>query len=106
MTLSRAPALRVSGAHRVAVHGGRREGRLRQARGDVFREDAAEAIGERHTLGRQRLDTGQEPRHRLVDRKKAHPFARARQSPERPPLFSSSRMSVIDMPRSAAFAMS
>ena len=105
--LKRRAGRRLGGAHGVAVHGGGGEGRLRRARRKVVGEHAAGRIGERHGLGRQRLDAGEKPRAAPRRPEAGSSLApSARQSPERPPVFSSSRMSVMRMPRSAAFAMS
>ncbi len=96
---------RFRGAERVAVHRGSREGRLRQQRRHVLGQDASERLVERHGFGGERRHAREKLRNRLVDGKQAH-LAFARQSPERPPVFSSSRISVIRIARSAALAMS
>ena len=96
-------ARRIGRAHRPAVHRRAGVGRLIAQRVDVLAERAAQRFGEGDRLERQRLDPRQHPRPRFVDRWDAHG---ARQSPEAPPDFSSSRTPSITMPRSAAFSMS
>ncbi len=88
-------------AHRVAVHGGGGEGRLRAQGDDRLGEHAAAGLGERHGLGRQMRGRGEQAGLRLVDVDQG-----ARHVPERPPDFSSRRTPPITMPRSTALAMS
>ena len=58
----------VGGAHRIAVHGGDRVGRLRAQRGEVLGEHAAERVVERNRLRRQRVRVGQHALQSLGDR--------------------------------------
>ena len=97
-------ARRVLAAHRPAVHGGSRKGRLRAERGEVGGERATGALGERDLLGRNGArHRGEDAGERLRDRQEAHG---ASQSPERPPLLRRSRTPSMRMPRSAALTMS
>src|SRR3546814_7273467 len=72
--------------------------------GDRLREITPKAFGKGDSFWRKRRAKGENSRLRLFDRKQvAHS---ARQSPERPPLFSSRRMPSSTIARSSAFAMS
>ena len=106
-TLSRAPDCRLGGAHGVAVHGGGGEGRLRQrraARSSASTRPDASASGT--VSAGKRLDAGEKPRDRLVDREQAH---RRRLGP---PVAGAAAGLLLQpdvgdrMPRSTAFAMS
>ena len=46
----------IRGAHRIAIHGRGVEGRLRQARGEILGEHAAERVRERHAFGFERIE--------------------------------------------------
>ena len=63
----------VGAAHRVAVHGGGREGRLVAQGADILGEGAAGAGGEGHALDPERLgDARQHAAQRILDRDQAH----------------------------------
>ena len=100
---ARAGGLRIGRPHGVAVHRGDRQRRLGQARRDVLRQHAPGGGGERHDLGGQRREPADDPRPGFGHRDHGEPRD---QSPERPPDFSSSRMSPMVMPRSIALHMS
>src|SRR3546814_16762397 len=69
--------------------------------GDRLREITPKAFGKGDSFWRKRRAKGENSRLRLFDRKQvAHS---ARQSPERPPLFSSRRMPSSTIARSSAF---
>ena len=68
----------VGGAHGIAVHGGRVEGRLRAQSGDRLCQDPEGGIVDRHGLGGKRSGIGQEPLKRVVDRHQRHQTIRPR----------------------------
>src|SRR3546814_19775881 len=69
-----------------------------------LRKIASNTFGKSDSFRLERRTEGEESRLRLFDREEA--VHSARQSPERPPLFSSRRMSPTTIARSSAFAMS
>lgn len=91
-------------ADRIAVHRRQRRRGLVAPCDDVLRKVAPGALRHADIVGAERRLQRQQPRLGLLDREqRAHA---ARQSPDRPPLFSSRRISPITMARSSAFAMS
>jgi hypothetical protein len=93
-------------AHRVSVHGGGGERRLRAQGGEIARQGALVTGVQRHGLGGDRLaHAGEHPAKRFLDGKQAHASA-ASKLPERPPLLATTRMPSTRMARSTAFTMS
>src|SRR6185437_1368623 len=81
--------------------------RLGAARLEIVGQHEAIGFGERYFIGRQRLRLGQHLLQRSRNRQQRHdqdPFAR--KWPLLPPLFSTSRMPSMRMPRSTALTMS
>src|SRR5690606_12524372 len=91
-------------ADRIAVHGGKRCFGLVAQRDDIVRKMASKRFGKGDILAAERFAQREEPRLRLLNGEQA--AHSARQSPERPPLFSRRRMSPRTIARSSAFAMS
>ena len=94
----------VGAAHRIAIHGGSRKGRLVAQGADILGEGAAGAGGEGGSLDpERRRDIRQHAGEGILDRYQAHG---ASKSPERPPLLRRRRTLSIRMPLSAAFTIS
>src|SRR3546814_19046435 len=90
-------------ADRIAVHRGKRRSGLVAQGDDVLRKMAAKRFGKGDIFATERSVEREEPGLRFFDGEQgAHSV---RQSPERPPLFSSRRMSPRTIARSSAFAM-
>ena len=97
----------IGGAHGIAVHGRDIGGRLGAARFEIVGENAATGLVDRHFVRRQRRGVRQHLIERLGNGNQRHLiYSRARKWPLRPPLFSTSRMPSMRMPRSTAFTMS
>src|SRR3546814_1850592 len=94
----------VSEANRIAIHRRQRRRGLIARGNDGLRKIASNTFGKSDSFRLERRTEGEESRLRLFDREEA--VHSARQSPERPPLFSSRRMSPTTIARSSAFAMS
>ena len=93
----------VGGAHRPAVHGRGGERRLIARGGDVHRQNPSQRQRQGNSLGLERRGGGEHARARLLDAEQPHA---PRQSPDAPPLFSTSLTASMVMPRSAALSMS
>ena len=103
-TVSACARCGVSGAHGVAVHGAGVEGWLVVAGDDRGGQYAAYGLGQSDSLGLRLGDARQDRRDGVVDRQQAHGVRT--KSPDLPPDFSSTQMSVTVMARSIALAMS
>ena len=68
MRSSRRDRRDILGADGIAIHRRNRKRRLRPARGDILGENAAEPVGNRNLLGRQRFERRKQARQRFFDR--------------------------------------